>query len=78
MTTSESPRHVLRAQAATVANGLKGAERIRANGKDDVVVGVAMDDKIVKMTFRWDYIRDMDEDALTDFILGHMSGSAAN
>ncbi len=61
-----------------VASGLKSAERLRANGKDDVVIGIAMDDKIVKMTFRWDYIRDTSEDALTEFVLGHMSGGTTN
>lgn len=84
MTTAHSPLRVLKAQADKIAATLKAAERgenidvrfaekIEAARKtDSFVVGVMMDDKIIKIEMPWTTIRSTSEVALAEYILDQM------
>lgn len=89
MTTAHSPDHLLRAQADKIAKTLKQIERgddvgvadpggrmATSRTRPDVVFGVAMDDKIVKVTMSWARIRETDERFLSDFIVTQMKREA--
>lgn len=86
MTTALSPLRVLKAQADKIAQQIAAAERgeplpdvrfaaklreARAK-KESVVVGVVMDDKLLKITLPWATIRDCGEVALSAYILRAM------
>lgn len=84
MTTAKSPVRVLKAQARRCAKMLKKAERgervaddpagkiAAARKTPSVTVGVAMDDKFLKIELPWETIRETSEAGLTEFILNHM------
>jgi hypothetical protein len=86
MTTSQSPLRVLKAQADEIAKTIKAAERgesvapqfaaklAEAKGKENFVVGVVMDDKVLKITLPWAMIRSTSEVSLSEYILKHMRG----
>lgn len=86
MTTAHSPIRQLKAQAAGIAAKLKKAERgevfpvedpagklaqARAD-KEQIIFGVAMDDKLIKIAMPWATIRAMTEKALAKYLLEHM------
>lgn len=84
MTTAHSPLRVLKAQADKIAKNIKAAERgesvapefaarlAEARARPAFVVGVLMDDKIIRITLSWDAIRGSSEVALAALILKHM------
>lgn len=86
MTTSQSPLRVLKAQADSIAKTIKQAERgepvplefaakLRAaRAKNEFVVGVVMDDKLIKITLPWMLLQNTSEVALAAYILKHMRG----
>lgn len=82
MTTAHSPDHIIRAQAKKIVRHLKAAEKNDWTGvsvKDSqlntarqmpgIKVGVAMDDKIVRLELSWVIIRDTEDDALVEYIV---------
>lgn len=81
MTTSNSPRAVVKKQADAIAKQMKAAERgeipalaaLRKNA-DVITTGVVMDDKIIKITMPWADIAGTTEEALSEFILDYMLG----
>lgn len=87
MTTKHSPLRVLKGQADQMACLLKAAERgepvpndlgnkiATARQKDTVTFGVAMDDKFLKITMRWDIIRDTSEAGISAYIVRQMRES---
>lgn len=89
MTTSRSPLRLLKAQADNIAALLKAAERgekidtlfaekiATARGKEFFVVGVIMDDKVLKITMPWSTIRSTTEVALAEYILDQMRENRA-
>lgn len=84
MTTSQSPLRVLKAQADYIAKSIKMAERgesvsadiaariAEARSRQVLVVGVAMDDKIIKLTLPWAELCAASEVALAALILKRM------
>lgn len=72
MTTKDTPVARLRAQAEKIARTLRTAERAGGNGKTDVVFGVAMDDKFLKVTMTWAQVRETSVEALAEYIVGLM------
>lgn len=84
MTTKNSPRRVLEAQARKIAATLKAAERgdpveakfaekvAEARAGADLTIGVVMDDKLIKLTMNWPTIRDTTESGLAEYIFGLM------
>lgn len=84
MTTAKSPLRALKAQADKIAKIIKAAERgekvdfqfeqqlISARSKEGFVVGVVMDDKVLKINLPWATIRETSEVGLAAFILKHM------
>lgn len=88
MTTSNSPKHALKKQAADAAKMIKQAERgiypdvphvdkIRnaRENNSELVFTVAMDDKFLKITMTWELIKDTKEDALAAYIYKQMRGA---
>lgn len=85
MTTAKSPLGVLKAQADKIAKSIKAAERgepvpiafaekvadARRNS-NTLIVGVAMDDKILKITLPWETIRESSEVGLAAYVLKAM------
>lgn len=90
MTTSQSPIHVLRAQADNIARIVKAIERgeqpiedrggkiaaSRATGRTKFAV--AMDDKIITVEMSWVKISESSEAELSAMILREMRGEAAH
>lgn len=88
MTTAHSPLHVLKAQADKIAATIKAAERgekidVRfaekieaARGKESVIFGVVMDDKIIKVEMPWVLIRETSEAGIAEYILDQMRRQA--
>lgn len=82
MTTSHSPLSKLKAQAVGMAVQLTGAARghdptgkfADALTKPEIVVGIVMDDKVIKMEIAWATIRECGEVALSEMILKYMRG----
>ena len=84
MTTAQSPLSALKAQADKMAALLAAAERgekidVRfaekieaARGKESVIFGVVMDDKILKIEMPWARIKETGEVGVSEFILKHM------
>lgn len=87
MTTSHSSLSRLKGQADKIAQMIKASERgekidvrfaekIReARTKEVFVVGIAMDDKFLKIDIPWVTIRQTSEVALAAYILKQMKGS---
>lgn len=90
MTTLLSPLRALKAQADRIARNLKEIEsgkRIapdpagklaEARKHDEMIFGIVMDDKIVKITIPWKTIREFGEVALSEFVLKQMKGTRDN
>lgn len=86
MTTSRSPLRVLKAQADTIARVVKAVERgenpiedrggkiAAARGRDGVVFGIVMDDKVIKIEMSWCMISETSEVGLSEYILNYMRG----
>lgn len=81
MTSRNSPLHVLRGQADRIAETLKNVEaghqidlKLNAlrNSKDTFEVGIAMDDKIIKLHIPWTTIKEASHTALSNYILEQM------
>lgn len=84
MTTKYSPLHMLKAQADSIADTLRKAERGRypsvqfkkkveeARAKPSIVVGIVMDDKTIKLDIPWKNIRETTKESLSEYILGLM------
>lgn len=87
MTTSHSPLRVLKAQADKIATMIKAAERgeaidvqfaekiTAARKTGNFIIGVIMDDKVIKLTLTWSTIHDSSEAGLAEYILKQMRGS---
>lgn len=87
VTTKNSPKHVLQAQANKITNLLKAAERgeridvafaakvHEARNKPAIKIGVVMDDKIITLEIPWATIRETTEAGLAEYILGLMRES---
>jgi len=86
MTTSGTPLAALRAQADTIAAGLKSMERGTAHDPDGkiaiarakatITFGIVQDDKVIKVTIDWERIRTSDEAGIAEWIVGYMSGES--
>lgn len=86
MTTSSSPIQKIKAEATKIAQTLKQAERgqypnqtFRQRIEESklrgiFVVGIAMDDKIIKVEIPWDTIKATPEKELTTYIVDLMQG----
>jgi len=86
MTTSQSPLRVLKAQADEIARHLRAFERgekvpvewaikiQEAKTKNSIVIGVVMDDKVLKLTLPWSIVQKTPEIALAAYILKQMRG----
>lgn len=84
MTTRNSPLWRLRQQADNMAKMLKAAERGEKVANDpagkiaaalkrgEITFGIAMDDKIIKVTMPFATIRDTDEAGISEWILAQM------
>jgi len=84
MTTKHSPLRALKLQADKIAATLKAAERgekidVRfaekidaARAKENFIVGIVMDDKVLKINMPWAMIREASEVAISEYILKHM------
>lgn len=84
MTTKNSPIKRLKAQADKIAEVLCAAERgdavdvsfkqklEAARDKDTVSVGIAMDDKIIKIDLPWSVIKTSGRAGLATYILDQM------
>ena len=85
MTTARSPLRVLKQQADNIAKTMKMAERgetlpgsdpagkvAAARAGEGFVVGVVMDDKVIKIEMSWAKIKETSEVALAAFILKYM------
>lgn len=87
MTTAYSPLSQLKAQADKIAATLKAAERgekidvrfaeklAAARATDSFIVGVAMDDKFLKIKIPWRTIRETSEVDLVEWLLEQMRES---
>ena len=87
MTTKHSPLSALKAQADKIAMTIKAAERgekidvrfaekIEAARKtDSFIVGVMMDDKLIKIEMPWATIKATSEVGLAEYILNQMRES---
>lgn len=78
MTTKHSPLRELRRQSDLIAQKLKAAERGEiafkddARNKENVKVGVVMDDKVLQIEISWELVRSSSEAAISEFVLKHM------
>jgi hypothetical protein len=89
MSTSQSPDHILRAQAHRIADSLKRAERgekvandpagriAASRAKGVIDFAIVMDDKIVKIEVPWATIEALTMPLLCDFIYDQMKGEGA-
>lgn len=87
MTTSYSPLSALKAQADRIAMLIKAAERgekidvkfwekiEEARKQDRFVVGIVMDDKVLRISILWTMIKSTSEVALAAYILKKMRGA---
>lgn len=87
MTTSHSPLRMLKAQSDQIARTIKAAERgepiapefarklAEARLRDSFVLGVLMDDKVLKITIPWATVRETSEVALSEYVLKQMRGA---
>lgn len=87
MTTKNSPRSKIKAQADEIARRLKAAERgekqtdvrfaekIEAarRDKETIKFGIVMDDKVITIDMPWEMIRDTSEAAMSEYIVKQMS-----
>lgn len=84
MSTAQSPRRVLKAQADKIAGSLKAAESGKsiandpsgkiaaARSRPTVTFGVVMDDKVLKIEMAWTTIHHTTEAGIAEYILGQM------
>lgn len=78
MTTKNSPIKVLRIQAKTIAFNIKqllnsDSPRINeAREKGELVIGIAMDDKFLKLTIPWNTAVKFSTWALAEFVENQM------
>lgn len=78
MTTKHSPLRQLKAQADSIAQKIKAAERGEltlkdgAEKKDAIKFGVVMDDKILTIEMPRDLIRTSSEAGISEYILKQM------
>jgi hypothetical protein len=89
MTTSQSPRRVLKAQADSIAKMLKAVERGEKVPNDPagkiaaslalgvVKVGIVQDDKVIMIEMPWSTVRERSEVSLSEWIVTYMSGERA-
>lgn len=87
MTTKNSPLRVLKTQADNIAQKLKAFERgeradVRfaekldaARGKESLIFGIMMDDKLIQVTMPWTLIHETSEVGLAEYILKQMRES---
>lgn len=88
MTTTNSPLHVLKAQADKIAAQIKAAERGETTEfshgeklaearrlKASIKIGVVMDDKVFSIEMPWERIREVSEAELAADILSQMRGT---
>jgi hypothetical protein len=81
MTTKHSPLKQLKAQADTIAEKLKAAERgeiaVKGGARDQesVKVGVVMDDKLLTIEMAWATIKSTSEAGISEYILKQMRES---
>lgn len=85
MTTKDSPRGKLKAQADNIAKTLKGfirgkippgpfTDKLRESlDKPGIKFAVVMDDKVLKMEMPWSVIRETDERGISEWIVSQMS-----
>lgn len=84
VTTKDSPLSALRSQADNVADMLKRVARgekiasdpagklERSRERQEVTIGIVMDDKIIQLTLPWKKIEDLTVEFLSDFIIDLM------
>lgn len=84
MTTKNSPRRKLKAQADKIASVLKRAERgepieamfatkiAEARAKESFKTGIVMDDKVIILELPWTVVRDTTEAGLSEYIVDQM------
>ena len=79
MSTSNSPDWKLRAEAKKMAKLLKafhsGDTPCAARDKDEIKFNIAMDDKMLIITMKWDLIGAYSRDELIEFIVKYMKGN---
>jgi hypothetical protein len=87
VTTARSPLRQLKAQADKMAELLKKAWRgepidvqyahkiAEARGREEIVFGVVMDDKVIQITMPWKLIEETSQAGLSEFILKQMRGN---
>jgi hypothetical protein len=86
MTNKNSSLREIKAQADAIAKTLKAAERgelvdpkIEAARKTpNFIVGVVMDDKVLRITLPWETIRSFGEVALSEWIIREMRETKGN
>lgn len=84
MTTKNSPAAYIKVQADTMAKMLKqiaagklpkGWDKSKVAAallKDSIVVGIVMDDNVLKLTIPWTIIRTYTEEAISEWIAQQM------
>lgn len=72
MTTSQSPEHVLRAQASKIVEHL--AKVPWPKDKAEIKIGIAMDDKVITMTLPREVYKKTRGKALVEYIYKYMKG----
>jgi len=83
MSTKDSPLEKLQAEADRIAGHMKAACAGRPPGmsiaqymlvkaKPNFKVGIAMDDKVIHIDIAWSKIRETEEAALAEYVLGLM------
>jgi hypothetical protein len=90
MTTKHSSLSEIKAQADTIAAmicaaergepvGVQFAEKIAAARKtESFIVGIVMDDKVIRITLPWTTIKSTGEVALSEFIMREMREIRSN
>lgn len=77
MTTSQSPKTVLRKQATQIVARLKAPNARRLSKRPealDVKFGIVQDDKIIGITLTWLLIETTSADKLIEMIYHYMAG----
>jgi hypothetical protein len=81
MSTKNSPIEQLRTEADKIATALKRAERGKMNHipkiaearkRDNFVVGIVMNDKVLKPSIPWATIKALSHEELRDWIVNQM------
>ncbi len=72
MTTSQSPDEAIRKQARGIVQHL--AYYRWPYGKDEIVIGIVMDDKTIRMTLPKKEVTARSSEELTEFIFKYMKG----